>query len=65
MAGDDKSASLLLGLGAQYLSMSPASVAKIKKMICTHSMEEFEKAANHSLSLNSAAEVEKYLDAQL
>lgn len=65
MAGDEKSASLLLGLGAQYLSMSPASVAKIKKMICTHSMEEFEKAANHSLSLNSAAEVEKYLDAQL
>lgn len=62
LAGDDKAALLLLGLGLDEFSMSAASIPRIKKIIRASSYEESKKMAEKALSMGTAEEIEEYLN---
>ncbi|MDP8206038.1 MAG: phosphoenolpyruvate--protein phosphotransferase [Candidatus Electryonea clarkiae] len=61
IAGDPLATMLLVGLGIDELSASPAAIPEIKKLIRSMSKPEAEKIAQKCLNARSAAEVYKYL----
>ncbi len=61
MAGDPYSALLLVGLGVDELSTSPAAIPAIKKVIRSISYEQARKIAEKVLTLNSAGKIKNYL----
>ncbi len=65
MAGNPLSALLLVGLGVDELSTSPAAIPGIKKLIRTISFEEARQVAQKALSLHSMAQVKHFLLARL
>lgn len=65
MAGEPAAALLLVGLGLDELSMSPASMPEIKKLIRSISRREAEKIAEHALSLSSAIQIQAYCEEAL
>lgn len=62
LAGDAKSAILLMGLGAKSLSMSPMSIGHVKAAIAKTSMTRAKQIADHCLSLKTEQEVLNYLE---
>lgn len=65
MAGDPYSALLLVGLGVDELSTSPAAIPGIKKVIRSMSFEQARKIAEKVLTLNSAAKIKNYLSQRI
>ncbi len=61
MAGDPKAALLLVGLGLEEFSVSPAKLLRIRKMISGIDRKYAEKIANEALSLGTASEIEALL----
>jgi phosphoenolpyruvate-protein phosphotransferase (PTS system enzyme I) len=61
MAGDPYSALLLVGLGVDELSTSPAAIPGIKKVIRSISYEQARKIAEKVLTLNSAGKIKNFL----
>lgn len=62
MAGDPKAAMLLVGLGLQEFSVSPAKLLRIRKMISEIDSKYAAEVANKALSLGSASEIEAFLE---
>jgi phosphoenolpyruvate-protein phosphotransferase (PTS system enzyme I) len=65
MASDPLHALILLGLGVRGLSMSPASIPKVKAAIRSASAARAEEAAMACLSLPTAADIERVAQASL
>lgn len=65
MAGDPLAAVLLLGLGLDEFSMSPASIPLMKKVIRSVSYQEAQKIATAALELATPAEVMAYVRGEL
>ncbi|MBN2300399.1 MAG: phosphoenolpyruvate--protein phosphotransferase, partial [Acholeplasmataceae bacterium] len=63
--GDLIAAPILIGLGMRKLSMNKSSVAGIKQMITTHTIDQLEEIANKAISLKTEAEVVDYVKSQL
>lgn len=62
MAGDPKATLLLLGLGLQEFSVSPAKILRIRKLICEIDSSYAKQIANKALKLGSALEIEALLE---
>lgn len=62
MAGSAREAAILIGLGIRQLSMDGSSLPEVKKMICTHTIEEFEELAGAALKAGTEAEVLEILE---
>jgi phosphotransferase system enzyme I (PtsI) len=60
MAGDPYAALLLAGLGIDELSMSPASIPAVKKLIRSVNQRDAEKIAASAMGLGSAEEIRAY-----
>lgn len=60
MAGVPEFALLLLGLGLDEFSMSPASVPEIKYVIRSIKLDEAKEIAQHALTLTTGKEVEQF-----
>jgi phosphotransferase system enzyme I (PtsI) len=65
LGGDPVAAPVLLGLGMRKLSMNKTSVPSIKKIITTHTMNEFAEIAQHVLNLKTEKEVIDYVKSTL
>ncbi|MDP2922527.1 MAG: phosphoenolpyruvate--protein phosphotransferase [Candidatus Omnitrophota bacterium] len=65
MSGEPLFAFLILGLQLDEFSMPPPRVSKIKELIRNVSFEEARIVAEHALKLDTAKEVEKYLQEEL
>lgn len=65
MAGNPYTALLLVGLGVDELSTSPASIPGIKKVIRSISYEQARKVADLVLTLNSVGKIKNYLVQQI
>ncbi len=65
LGGDPVAAPVLLGLGMRKLSMNKTSVPSIKKIITTHTMNEFAEVAQHVLNLKTEKEVIDYVKSTL
>jgi phosphoenolpyruvate-protein phosphotransferase (PTS system enzyme I) len=65
MSSDPASALLLVGLGIRVLSVPPASVPQIKKAIRSVSLSECQAMAWKALRLDTAREVDAFLQHQL
>jgi len=63
MAGDEKAAQLLLGLGLDDFSMSPSSLLKVKKAIRGTTLEQARALAEKALTLDSGQAVREWLAA--
>ncbi|MCS6826128.1 MAG: hypothetical protein NZ553_05870, partial [Caldilinea sp.] len=61
MAGDPKATALLIGLGIDALSMSPAAIPLVKERIRRLDMAEAKRIAALALEMSSAEEIEAYL----
>jgi len=61
MAGHPHTALLLIGLGVDELSTSPAAIPEIKKIIRSISYQHARKVAGKVLSLNSVGRIKNYL----
>lgn len=61
LAGNPAAALLLLGLGLDEFSMSPAMALKIKKIISTIDMDTARGAAKAVLGMENALQIEEYL----
>lgn len=61
LGGDPLAAPVLVGLGIQKLSMSPASFSRIKRNLSLYSMEELRKLSGEVCRLATAAEVKDLL----
>lgn len=61
MASEKIAIPVLLGLGAQTLSMTASSIPENKAFIRTLNVEKCKEVANHCLGLSSAIEVREYL----
>jgi phosphoenolpyruvate-protein phosphotransferase len=61
MAGDPQAIPLLLGLGVDELSMSPAQIPAAKGIVRKWSLEEAQKLAYKALNLDSAEAVRKIM----
>jgi phosphoenolpyruvate-protein kinase (PTS system EI component) len=59
MAGDLQAIPLLLGLGVDELSMSPAQIPSAKQVIRQWSLAEAQRLAGQALDLDSAEAVRK------
>ena len=57
MAGDPEAARLLVGLGVRALSMSPASIAAVRRAVRASLKSDLERVAMASLGDASAADV--------
>jgi len=64
MAGDVRSALLLIGMGVKELSMSAVHIPRIKKAVREHRLTELRDLAERVLSLPTAAEVKAELAKQ-
>ncbi len=62
LAGDEKGAALLLGMGLDEFSMSAGSIPTIKNLIRKSNYAEMQKAAEEALELQTSAEVNEYVD---
>ncbi|HUU28598.1 MAG TPA: phosphoenolpyruvate--protein phosphotransferase [archaeon] len=65
MAGNPYTALLLVGLGVDELSTSPAAIPGIKKLIRTISYKEARKVAQIVLSFNSVGKIKNYLSSRI
>ena len=63
LAGDEKAALLLLGLGLDEFSMSAISIPRIKKLIRSVSLPMAQEFATKALELPTAREVDAYIEA--
>lgn len=61
LAGNPKATLMLLGLGLDEFSMSPAMVPRIKKIINSVDMNTAREATKAALSMESAQQIEAYL----
>ena len=61
MAGDPKATMLLVGLGLQEFSVSPANLPKIKKIIRSISLKQAKEVAARALEMTTAQEIEAWL----
>jgi len=62
LAGDEKGAALLLGMGLDEFSMSAGSIPTIKNLIRKSNFAEMQKAAEEALELQTSEEVNAYVD---
>ncbi len=65
LAGDPMAALVLLGLGLDEFSMSPASVPEVKRVIRSVTSEEASAFAREALSMGSGAEIEAWVRARM
>ena len=65
MAGDPEYLPILLGLGFDELSMSPAAIPRVKQVLRRCPRSEAEGVAARALSFATAAEVESYLKREI
>ncbi|BEQ14339.1 phosphoenolpyruvate--protein phosphotransferase [Desulfoferula mesophila] len=65
MAGDANEAPLLLGLGLDSLSMNPLAIPRVKQVLRLASAGEWAGLADQALGYATAAEVSRFMDAQL
>ncbi|MEM5947946.1 phosphoenolpyruvate--protein phosphotransferase [Spirochaetia bacterium 38H-sp] len=65
MAGDPLATLLLLGLGLDELSMSPASIPEIKKLIRSVSLNECEELAGTVLSMTNTGDVLRFVEKKM
>ncbi|MBW7995249.1 MAG: phosphoenolpyruvate--protein phosphotransferase [Candidatus Glassbacteria bacterium] len=65
MAGNPDSALLLVGLGVDELSTSPAAIPVIKKVIRSISCEQARDIADRVLSMNSVGRIKNYLSQRI
>jgi phosphoenolpyruvate-protein phosphotransferase len=61
MAGDPRLAPLLVGLGVDELSMTPASIPAVKQALAAHTLTELRALAEHALRATTLNEVERLL----
>lgn len=61
MAGDAVFSLLLIGMGLTKLSMSPAVIPEIKKVICSTSLKEAQALVAAIMKLPTAREIEEYI----
>ena len=61
MSGNPGRALLLLGLGVRHLSVSPASLPRVKKAIRSVSIEQCQKIAKRVMKFEAARDVDLYL----
>lgn len=61
MAGDILYSTLLVGLGCQRLSMAPATIADVKKFICSITYKDAKQLAERVLAMNTSQEIEELL----
>jgi phosphotransferase system enzyme I (PtsI) len=61
MAGDPLATALLVGMGIDELSVVPAILPEIKKVIRTISYKEAKKIADKALTLHTEADIKEYL----
>ena len=57
MAGDILYAILLVGMGIDRLSMSPAAIADVKKLVCSVSYEEAKALADKVMGMTCREEI--------
>lgn len=62
LGSDPAAIPVLIGLGLRKLSMSSSSVAAVKRRIAGITIEEAKKIAANVLEMNTAGEIEKYLE---
>lgn len=62
LAGEPKAIPLLLGLGLDEFSMTPAAIPRAKQVIRSLSMTEAQEIARHALGLPTVAEINCYLE---
>lgn len=62
MAGDTRTAALLVGLGIRILSMSPHSMGKIKQVLRASKLRELEKMAQDALECSTPDDVDQRID---
>ncbi|MCG8539012.1 MAG: phosphoenolpyruvate--protein phosphotransferase [Clostridia bacterium] len=62
MAGDKRMIPILLGLELDEFSMSPISILPARKLIKSLSYEEMKKFANKVMNMDSAEEIEAYIE---
>jgi phosphoenolpyruvate-protein kinase (PTS system EI component) len=65
MASGPENALILLGLGLDEFSMTPAAIPHIKKMIRGISMEKAQQIAAQAMKLTDAGLITNYLKEQL
>jgi phosphotransferase system enzyme I (PtsI) len=65
MAGELRSALLLVGMGLRRLSMTPRRIPAIKTQLCKASAAELAEMAARCMQFETAAEVQAYLEAAL
>lgn len=65
LAGDERAALILLGIGLDEFSMSAISIPKIKNLIRNSSYEEVKKIAEKALDLDTSEEIISYVDSIL
>ncbi|MBU1141856.1 MAG: phosphoenolpyruvate--protein phosphotransferase [Firmicutes bacterium] len=63
--GDLIAAPVLIGLGMRRLSMNKSSIASIKQLIITHTIEELEELAIHVISLKTEKQVIDYINSRI
>jgi phosphoenolpyruvate-protein kinase (PTS system EI component) len=65
LAGEPKAIPLLLGLGLDEFSMTPAAIPQAKQIIRSLTMAQAREIAQHVLTLSTVAEVNRYLEEAL
>ncbi|TAN31766.1 phosphoenolpyruvate--protein phosphotransferase [bacterium] len=65
MAGDPRATALLLGLGIRELSMSPGSIAAVKRQVLRIQLADAQRLAQDALEKATTREVEGLVDAFL
>ena len=65
MSGNPLYTMLLLGIGLRSLSVTPAAVPEIKRVIRTVSVEQCTRVADHVRSLENPRDVKSYLKEEL
>lgn len=62
LAGEPKAIPLLLGLGLDEFSMTPAAIPQAKRVIRSLSTDEAQEIAQRALRLPTAADINRYLE---
>ncbi len=65
MGSDPRMAFLLLGIGIDSLSMSPASILPIKKMIRSCRKADAKRVLDEAMQLPTAREIEEFVESQM
>ena len=65
MAGDVLYTILLVGMGIERLSMAPAAIPDVKKLVRSISFEQARAINDAVASMKTSAEIERYLHEQL